>query len=229
MKHLKRLLARLRAFTTTSGDEERLRLEIEDHLALQTAENVKVGMPPTEARRQAALKFGAVEAVKEEYRKQRVLPLVEALLQDTRHAFRKLRNSPGFALTAMTTLALGIGANTAIFSVADALLLRPLPVLRPSEIVTVNPGSATLTMGGSSQMSYPDYRDFRDRNRSFEGLIAFQYGQFGYAPNRTVVPEMQFGAFVSGNFFRVLGIEQALGRGFNASEDEVRDAIASQS
>jgi predicted permease len=228
MRHLNRLLARLRGLIRVSSDEERLRLEIEEHLALQTAENVKVGMPPTEARRQAALKFGAVEAVKEEYRNQRVLPPIEAVLQDTRHAFRRLRNSPGFALTAMTTLALGIGANTAIFSVADGLLLRPLPVLRPSEIVTVNPGSATPTMGGNSTVSYPDYRDYRDRNRSFDGLLAFQYGPFGYAPNRTAVPEIQFGAFVSANFFQVLGVEPTLGRGFRRSEDEVpgRDRVA---
>ncbi len=122
MRVLRRLAARMRALGMRSRDEERLRQEIEEHLALQTAENVKAGMSPAEAYRQAALKFGAVEAMKEEYRNGRTLPWIETLLRDTRHAFRQLASSPGFALTAIVTLALGIGANTAIFSLADTLL-----------------------------------------------------------------------------------------------------------
>ncbi len=148
------------------------------------------------------------------------------MLKDVKYAARMLAKNPGFTAIAVCSLAIGIGANSAIFSLADALLLRPLPVMKPSGIVTVNPGSATFT--GNSAVSYPDYRDYRDRNRSFDGLIAFQYGQFGYAPNPTVQPEMQFGVFVSGNFFRVLGVDPAIGRGFRIDEDKAgsRDAVA---
>ncbi len=144
-----------------------------------------------------------------------------------RYAVRMLAKNPSFTAVAVCSLAIGIGANSAIFSFADALLLRPLPVMKPSGIVAVNPTAATA-FGGNSTVSYPDYLDFRDRNRSFDGLIAFQYGQFGYAPNPSVVPEMQFGAFVSGNFFQVLGVEPTVGRGFRASEDKVagRDRVA---
>jgi putative ABC transport system permease protein len=148
------------------------------------------------------------------------------VLKDMKYAARMLGKNPGFTAVAVCSLAIGIGANSAIFSLADALLLRPLPVMKPSGIVAVNPGSATFA--GNSTVSYPDYRDFRDRNRSFEGLIAFQYGQFGYAPNPSAQPEMQFGAFVSGNFFQVLGVEPTTGRGFRLDEDKVggRDAVA---
>ncbi len=149
------------------------------------------------------------------------------MLNDVKYAVRMLAKNPAFTVVAVCSLAIGIGANSAIFSFADALLLRPLPVMKPSGVVTVNPSAAT-TLGVDSTVSYPDYLDFRDRNRSFDGLIAFQYGQFGYAPNPSVVPEMQFGVFVSGNFFQVLGLEPTVGRGFRASEDQVagRDRVA---
>jgi putative ABC transport system permease protein len=137
-----------------------------------------------------------------------------------------LAKNPAFTAVAVCSLAIGIGANSAIFSFADALLLRPLPVKEPSGIVTVNPSTASF--GTNSSVSYPDYLDFRDRNRSFDGLIAFQEEYFGYAPNASTVPEMQFGAFVSGNFFKVLGVEPTVGRGFRADEDQVpgRDRVA---
>jgi predicted permease len=148
------------------------------------------------------------------------------VLKDVKYAVRMLAKNPGFTTVAVCSLAIGIGANSAVFSFADALLLRPLPVMKPSGIVTVNP-SAPGNFGGNTTVSYPDYVDFRDRNRSFEGLIAYQYGQFGYAPNASVVPTVQYGLFVSGNFFRILGVKPTLGRTFRASEDQVpgRDRV----
>jgi macrolide transport system ATP-binding/permease protein len=148
------------------------------------------------------------------------------VLKDVKYAARMLAKNPGFTAVAVCSLAIGIGANSAIFSFADALLLRPLPVMKPSGVVTVNPGSASA-LGANVTMSYPDYLDYRDRNRTFDGLIAYQYSQFGYAPNPSVVPDMTFGLFVSGNFFRVLGVEPAVGRGFRADEDKVagRDPV----
>lgn len=148
------------------------------------------------------------------------------MLNDLKYAMRMLGKNPAFTAVAICSLAIGIGANSAIFSFADALLLRPLPVPKPGAVVTVNPSAPSF--GGDNTVSYPDYLDFRNRNRSFDGLVAFQYGQFGYAPNPMTVPEMQFGAFVSGNFFKVLGVEPTLGRGFRADEDQVagRDRVA---
>ena len=142
------------------------------------------------------------------------------MLKDVKYAARMLAKNPGFTAVAVCSLAIGIGANSAIFSFADALLLRPLPVMKPNGVVTVNPGSIS-TLGANITMSYPDYLDYRDRNRTFDGLIAYQYSQFGYAPNPSVVPDMTFGMFVSGNFFRVLGVEPTVGRGFRPDEDKV--------
>jgi predicted permease len=143
-----------------------------------------------------------------------------------RHAFRVLRKDPGFTLIAVLSLAIGIGATSAMFSFADALLLRPLPVMKPDGVVAVTNAGATA-FGTNTAISYPDYVDLRDRNRSFDGLVAAAYGQFGFSPNPETLPRMKFGLFVSGNLFHVLGVEPVLGRGFRSDEDvaEGRDAV----
>jgi macrolide transport system ATP-binding/permease protein len=148
------------------------------------------------------------------------------MLLPIKHAFRVLRKDPGFTLIAVFSLAIGIGATSAMFSFADALLLRPLPVMKPDGVVAVSTaGSAAF--GSNTAISYPDYADLRDRNRSFDGLVAASYGQFGFSPNPQTLPRMKFGLFVSGNLFGVLGVEPALGRGFRSDEDQAegRDAV----
>ena len=144
-----------------------------------------------------------------------------------RHAFRILRRDASFTVVAIVSLALGIGATTAIFSFADSMLLRPLPVREPSRIVTINT-AVSAPFGQNPPISYPDYVDLRDRNTSFDGLVAASYTSFGFSPNNTTLPRVKSGLIVSGNFFRVLGVEPALGRGFRSEEDRVegRDAVA---
>lgn len=148
------------------------------------------------------------------------------MLKALRRTARMLRKNPSFTLVAASSLAIGIGATSAMFSFADALLLRPLPVLDPGRVAAVTTAS-TAAFGTNSQISYPDYVDFRDHNRSFSGLVAAAYGTFGFSPDQTTVPRMKFGLFVSGNLFRVLGVEPSLGRGFRDSEDQAegRDAV----
>src|SRR5260370_25538545 len=132
MRTLRRFFKRLSSWATKEQNEERLRTEIEEHLALQAAENIRAGLAPEEARRQAVLKFGAVEAMKDSYRDQRGLPFLETLIQDTRHALRRLRMAPAFTIATILTLALGIGATTSIFTLANAVLLKSLPLAHPS-------------------------------------------------------------------------------------------------
>jgi predicted permease len=143
---------------------------------------------------------------------------------------RTLRKSPGFALVAIISLALGIGANSAMFSLADALLLRPLPVPHASALVVVQSHLRGEAIGGLAQyagLSYPDFKDLRDRSKSFTGLAASQYSQFGFATEKGALPRMKFGELVSGDFFGVLDVPVELGRAFRADEDSVpgRDAV----
>jgi hypothetical protein len=127
MRVLKRFLARLRKFAMGGGGDERIREEIEMHLAMQTQENIRAGMPPAEARRQARMKFGSTEALREQYREEGGLPLLENLLNDTRYALRQLRKAPGFTATAVLTLALGIAALTTVATWTNAVLFDPWP------------------------------------------------------------------------------------------------------
>ena len=143
MRALRRFCKRLISPATKRRDEERLRAEIEEHLALLTAENVRAGLPPAEARRRAALKFGAVQG----------LPFAETLTQDTRHALRRLRNAPAFTITTVLMLALGIGATTSIFTLVRAVLLKSLPVANAGELYRLGKESRCCYYGGYSQES----------------------------------------------------------------------------
>jgi predicted permease len=137
------------------------------------------------------------------------------MLQEIRHAFRMIARSPGFTSIAVLSLALGIGANAAIFSLADALLFRPLPVTDPGAVMALN----LDTPGGDlGSFSYPDYRDLRSSAKSFDGLAAFQLSTFSLARSKDEVPQMRAGLEVSDNFFSVLGIEPTLGRSFLPEE-----------
>jgi predicted permease len=152
------------------------------------------------------------------------------MLHDLRYALRTLRQNPGFALVAIISLALGIGANAAMFSFADALVLRPLPVPDASGLVMVQSQSRGENIGSFAAyfpVSYPDYTDTRDKSQSFSGLSAARFGQFGFTAQKGALPQMEFGELVSGNYFQVLGVQPALGRAFRSEEDQVRgrDAV----
>jgi predicted permease len=152
------------------------------------------------------------------------------MLHDLRYALRTLRHNPGFAVVAIISLALGIGANAAIFSFADYVLLRPLPVPNTSGLLVVSSqfrGENITGFTNLSNVSYPDFDDLRKKSDSFAGLTAWQFFSFGFAPDKADLPQMKFGVLVSGNFFSVLGVNPVLGRGFRADEDKVpgRDAV----
>jgi hypothetical protein len=177
IKTLKRFANRLRSWLTTVQDEERLQAEIEEHLDLLTAENLRGGLSQVEARRQAVLKFGAVQAIKETYREQRGLPFMETLVQDLRRAVLRLRMARSFTLAAVLTLALGIGATTSIFTLAHAVLLKSLPVANPAELYRLGRESHCCYMDGQGEwsiVSYDLYKYLRDHTNGFAELAAFQ-------------------------------------------------------
>ena len=153
---------------------------------------------------------------------------LERLWQDVQYGIRMLAGSPGFATIAVLSLAVGIGANCAIFSFADALLLRPLPVARPGEVLTVGSRETIEAFGASSLgSSYRDYVDIRDRSKSFDGLAAFTYLTAGFAADPKAMPKLKMGMLVSRNLFTLMGVVPTIGRAFRPEEDEVpgRDAV----
>src|SRR5271170_5265473 len=225
MRPLKRLFARLANLATRRSQDERLREEIEEHIALQTAENLRAGLSPVEARRRAMVKFGGVEAMKQEYRALRGLLLIETLLQDVRYAIRSLRRTPGLTAFLVITLALGIGMTAGTFSMVDGLIFRPYPVPHPSGVVTL---VSTTHDTNFDDFSYREYLDIRDKTKSYDGVIANADMQaVGFSAQPGVTPRVRGGMMVSGNYFQVLGVEPRLGRGFREDEDQVpgRDAV----
>jgi predicted permease len=229
VRSIRRFFRRLSGWTRTQADEERLQMEIEDHLALETAENLRAGMPPMEARRQAALKFGGLDFIRESYRDEKGLPFLETLLQDTRYGARRLRNAPTFSAATVLTLALGIGATTSIFTLVHAVLLKSLAVTNPGELYRLGRETHCCDYEGYQQykefsiVSYDLYRYFRDNTKGFAELAAFQAGQslFGVRRSgRADVAQSYLGEFVSGNYFAMFGIRPFLGRMLTAHDDQ---------
>ena len=225
MRSLRRFFARVLNLGTTRAQDDRLKEEIEGHIALQTQENIRAGLSPVEARRQAMLKFGGVEAIKQDYRAKRGLPLVENFLQDVRFAIRGLRRTPGLTAFVVITLALGIGMTSATFSMVDALIFRPYPVPHPGNIVTL---VSTTRDTPFDDFSYREYRDIRDKTTSYDGVIAYtDMEAVGFSAQPGATPQVRGGMMVSGNYFDALGVTPRLGRGFREDEDKVpgRDAV----
>lgn len=228
MRSLRRFFRRLGSWVETQRAEERLQAEIEEHLALLTAENLGAGLPPAEARRQALLQFGGVEAMKQSYREQRGLPLLDALAQDARYALRRLRMAPAFTAATVLTLALGIGATTAIFTLVHAVLLQSLPVADPAALYRLGRESRCCYTAGYSQekefslVSYDLYRFLRDNTHGFAELAAFPAIEplFGVRRAGTAEAAQSYpGEFVSGNYFRAFGITAYAGRALIPGDD----------
>src|ERR1700681_2450086 len=208
MRSVRRFLNRLFSSATRRAQEERLREEIAEHIALQTAENLHAGLSPVEARRQAMLKFGGVEAIKQDYRAERGLPFMENLLGDLRNAARTIRRMPGLAAVIIVSLAIGIGVNTTIFSWIQLILLQPLPgVSGAANFLLVEPRSET---GGYQGASWLVYRALQTQLPALRDVVASEMVPFNVGDASHV--ERTHGQLVSGNYFSALGLKPALGR-----------------
>ncbi|WP_446743474.1 ADOP family duplicated permease [Silvibacterium acidisoli] len=216
MRAINRLFTRVLNFVSNRRIDRRLQEEVAAHLDMQMEENVRTGMSTEEARRQAVLKFGSVQAVREECHREEGLPWMESLLQDLRFALRTLRRSPAFALVAITTLALGIGANTTVFSVVDAVLLRPLPYLHPERLVQA--GSISDRGVSTSNLSYPDFFDWRSRNHSFSNLVSYHDASYTLTGVRRAI--RVDAEVTSWDLLPALGVQPVLGRGFTHEEEK---------
>jgi predicted permease len=229
MKILKRSLSRFRNLFSRHQDDDRLKEEIAEHIALQTAENLRAGLSSAEARRQALLKFGVVESMTEDYRSERRFLLVDTFIQDVRYAFRMLLKTPGFTAVAVLTLALGIGANTAIFSLVDAVMLKSLPVKNPQQLVLFQwddnkwaPQFGQTGWDSKYSFSYPAFQEFRAQTNILSSTFAWV--PLGFNDQNMTVgingqPTLANGQMVTGEYFSGLGVSPLLGRGITEADE----------
>jgi putative ABC transport system permease protein len=195
--------------------EKDLTEELRFHIEQQTAANISAGMPRPEARRQAMLQLGAVEGLKETCREETRGFWLESVWADVRYAARMLRRSPGFTIVAVLTLALGIGANTAIFSVVEGVVLSPLPYGQPDRLVMVLESNQLFPQ---DSISYPNFLDWQSTSRSFQQMAAVMLQQ-GFDLTGPGTPEHIDGEELSSGFFSTLGVKLSLGREFSPQED----------
>ena len=217
IRQLRAWLVRLAGLCFREARDRELAEELESHLQMHVEDNIRRGLSPQEARRQALVKLGGVEQTKEKYRSQRGVPMLEDVFQDLRYGARMLLKQPFFTAVAVATLALGIGANTAIFSVVHTVLFRPLPFENPEQLVVV--WETVLSRGNvQGTPSPPDFREWRARAKCFQQMAAFYDTDFNLSGSGD--PERLSGAFVSADLFPLLGVKAALGRTFLPAEEQ---------
>jgi predicted permease len=222
MRRLNDFLFRLKALLAPGKMERELDEEMVFHLEMETRKNVRAGMSEEEARRKARRDFGGLARQKERARESWGVTLARDLVADTRLVFRQFRRNPGFAAAALVTLALGIGANAAIFSIADQALLRQPPVVEPDRLAAVY---TTCRRGFERcSSSYPDYEDYRDFSRSFASMAGYSSVPLNVGDETGA--RLATGQVVTGNYFTLLGLRPHLGRLIQPADD-ARGAAAS--
>jgi len=218
MRNVRSFIQRFAAAFHKRRSDHELEVEFDSHVRMATEENVRRGMIPEEARRLALIESGGIESAKETYRERRGLPLFETTLQDIRFGVRLLLKTPLITGVALLSLALGIGANTAIFSVIDAVMLRLLPVQNPEQLVQIK-FKSPMSQDPSSSVTNPIWEQVRDHQDVFSGVFAWSPRSFDLA-NGGEENDIN-GIYASGDYFNVLGVRPAAGR-LLAPPDDVR-------
>src|SRR5271156_5825815 len=195
-----KLPLRLRSLLHRQKADEELDDELRDHLELKTQQYVSQGLAPQVARRAAVLEMGGIEKRKEECRDARGTHFLETFIQDLRYGFRMLRKSPGFAAIAIITLALGIGANTAIFSYVNAWLIKPLPFPQADRLMVLLSHDTKKGLSGNGVTSSADFFDYEKQNSSFEQLVPWTGWDFNLTGDGP--PDRILGGLVGWNFFQ---------------------------
>src|SRR5215475_967890 len=225
--HLRRMLLKFYLLFANSKVEAELAREIGTHLALLEDKYLRRGMTPEEARRAARIAYGGVEQAKQLHRDERAFQALAQVLQDTRYTFRQLRKSPGFTATAILMLALGIGATTAIFSIVEAVLLRPLPFPDPDRLVILGDvleGRSRCASCAESSVTAPDIRNYMRDTQSFSYLGGYRGRLFELSG--TGEPAAVNGTRMSAQVFAALGVTPLLGRAFTEQEEKENQPVA---
>src|SRR5262245_12194730 len=216
LRHWRALLIRLFNMARPSRNERELDEELQSVIELHTEANIQSGMSFEEARRAALVKFGGLDAAKEAWREGERLPFLEVMMRDARYAIRLIRKNPVLAVAVVLVLAVGIGGSIAIFSIVNAVLLKPLPYADSGRLMLLwgNVQRAALERRGASM---PDYFDWSDATKSFDGLAAYWGGSFtttGIEDRQVVNAEI-----VGAKYFDILGIKPTIGREFTPDEE----------
>src|SRR5438876_1231048 len=209
MPRMRAFLFRLGGLFRTRRSDLEFAEEMEAHLEMQIEDNLRSGMTPAQARREALIKSGGMESAKEAYRDRRGLPVIDALWRDFRYAVRGMRKNPGFTSVAVMTLSLGIGANTALFSFVNAVLLRPLPYRDANRLVVLS----------SALVTYPTYLDWKLRNHALTGLAICTRDSPVTLTGQGEAERVD-ASRASPSLFAVLGVAPLLGRAFSDEEEE---------
>ena len=217
MKTVRAFLHRIAGLFGKERRDREFAEEIETHLQFHIEDNLRSGMSPEQARREAILKFGGVESAKESYRDRRGLPLVETFWHDLRFGGRMLRRNPGFMITAVLILGLGIGANSAIFSVVNAVLLKPLPYENGDRLIAIHQGATKANLS-DVPFSVPEVNDYRSQNHTLDGVV--EYHNMAFILLGRQEPERVLTGVVSWNFFNVFGVKPIMGRSFSADDEK---------
>jgi hypothetical protein len=206
MKRLRALLLRVAGLFGGARRERELADELDSHVQMHIEDNLRAGMTPEQARRDAMLRLGGVETTKQAYRERRTLPQMENMLRDLRFAVRQLKKNPGFTVTAVLMLALGLGASVAIFAFVDAALLKPLPYAEPARVMGVY---ETNPLCPKCNLSYLDYLDWKKMGTVFSSFEA--WGWSNYLVRMPEGTQRAPGVRVSDGFFRALGVSRFWG------------------
>jgi predicted permease len=220
VRRLRALMLRVRGIFTMHRAEAEFEAELESHLDLHTQANIRAGLSPEEARRQALIRLGGAEQTRQAYRERRTLPWFESLIQDTHYGLRTLRRSPGFSITAVLTLAVGIGACTAVFGLVNAVLLRSLPYGNPERLVYLFTPNPRFNLPVELfQPAYADFYDLKQQSHSYQEMTTFDQSTFNLANQGAA--ERVAAALVDSNFFSTLQATPELGRAIGIDDNQL--------